>query len=335
MVGRKKISSTKLAILTLGFLILILILGKAFQFIGSLYQPLSPELGGKKYSWDGESSINILFKNKEVSILSFDKEEKKAIILQIPPNTYMDLSKGYGSWRVESIFDLGQNEKPPIGAKLLKESISNLLGLPIDGIVILKNQENSRLDWIFKELGNNPILLVSFLSQIKSDLTPLEVLGLLKEINSLRADKIVFLDLERSEITKSMLLPDSSRVLGIDVVNLDLFIRENMPDSSIVKEQKTIAVYNATSHAGLAMEAARIITNLGADIIIIRSYDKRLEKSLVTARDESATYKRLSQVFSPHCLKESCELEGPLVDSSRADVNVVIGENFYLERHKR
>lgn len=334
-----KDKNIKLGILVLTLLSLIIIFGKAFQFIQSLNQPLSKTLT-KEYSWDSQTSINVLFKSSQISIVSFDPKEKRVVILKIPNDAYMDLPKGFGSWRVGSIFDLGQGEDPPIGSKLLKESISRLLGLPVDGVLIVKEGKDlGSFDEILETWAKSPsapysfLLKIGFASKIESDLTPLELLSLFKDISGVRVDKVISLDLERSNITKSKLLADSSRVLGIDIVNLDLFIRENMAPSEVVKEQKTVALFNATPHSGLAGEAARVVTNLGGDVIIIRSFSRNLPRSVVVSKEESSTTKRLSQFFAPDCLREECLLEDELIKSGRADINIVLGEDFFIRRY--
>jgi len=326
---RKK-ASGRLALLALGFLIGLLILGKLISVLAALQKPLSSDiLTHKKYTWDSHTSINLVVKSKTISVVNYDPVNKKIIILSIPDDAYFSLPHDLGSWRVSSIYDLGQEENPPQGAQLLKDSLSQLLGLPIDGYVMVSGSDQDKpVNQLISSL-KNPFAVIGFVHQIKTDLTPLEAFNLFKAMAGTRADKITMLDTKDSAITQSELLPDSSRVLGIDNVQMDLFIRDKMSDMQIGQEGKSIAIFNATSHPGLAAMASREITNMGGNVIFTASTDNLLQQSLVTSSDKSTTWERLSQVFAPQCLNTKCASADPKISSSRAEINVILGEDYY------
>lgn len=323
-----------MALFALLVLIIIISLSKLFLFVESLSESKNKELGiSKDYFWDGESTINLVVKNNPIYVLSFDPGQQKVMILSIPEDTYLELPRGFGFWRVSSIFDLGQGEKPPMGAQLLKESVAKLLGLPIDGYIDFETDREVKeivLDW-----QKSPLAGVSSYKLMKTDLTPFEILNLYWSVSKVRADKILSLDLQQSNITKSKLLSDSSRVLGVDFVNLDLFIRENMIDSKLVQEGKTVAVFNATDHYGLAAEISRMITNMGADLIMTKTSKQKLEQSKVVGERKSLTKNRISQIYAPNCLKTSCTSEDPEIQNSRAEINIILGEDFYQKLYNK
>lgn len=332
---RDGLKGSKLALLALGFLIAVLVLGKTISLISNLTKPFSGDfLTKKSQNIDFHSSINIAFKTNSIWLLNYDPAEKKAVVLKIPDDTYMDLPRGFGSWRVGSIFGLGQEEKPQIGSELLKESLAKLLGLPVDGFITSQNPSSEDLDKIILSWHNNPFKYITFFSQVKTDLTPLETINLFKLLSSIRSDKLIFLDLEKTDLTKSKLLADSSRVLGINSVNLDLFIREKMADEKISQESISIAIFNATSHPGLALDASRIITNIGGNPIIVTNSETLIEKSAVIGKKGSNTFKHLSQIFAPWCLDTKCQVNDPKLESSRAQINVVLGEDFFKSHYQ-
>ena len=333
---RRDLSGVKLAILALSLLALILILGKSINLISNLTKPFSSDILTKRqYSIDFKSSFNIAIKLNSVWLLHYDPGEKKTVVLKIPDDTYMELPKGFGNWRVGSIYNLGEEQKPQIGSELLKESLAKLLGLPVDGFFTLPNQPGSDdLNRLILSWHHNPLTIINFFSKAKTDLTPLEAFNLFIELSKVRSDKIISLDLEQTELTKSKLLPDSSRVLGIDVVNLNLFVREKMSDQQISKESINVAIFNATSHPGLAQEASRIITNLGGNPIIISNTESSNDKSLIIGSNNNYTFKRLAQVFAPVCLKIKCSIDDPRVTSSRAQINIILGEDFFNIQYK-
>ncbi|MBI3486355.1 LCP family protein [Candidatus Daviesbacteria bacterium] len=334
----QKSPATKLAFLALGLILGVLILGKIVNFFEGLSKPFSQDILTKRsYVWDGSFAISIAFKGSSIWVLNYDPEEKKAIVLKIPEETYMDLPRGYGSWRVGSIYQLGQEEIKSIGSELLKESLAKLLGLPIDGFITLDQASNQDLDKIILSLRSNPLALINFIRNIRTDLTPLETVSLLRELAKVRSDKLVALNLEESNITKSKLLPDSSRVLGVDTVNLDLFIRDKMSDQKISQENLEVAIFNATTHPGLALDVARVVTNLGSNAIIVSNSEDILQKSIVTSENNrnSLTFKRLSQIFAPDCFKKPCQASDPKIKNSRAQINIVLGEDYYNANYQR
>ncbi len=332
---RNNSSPVKLALAALAIVLGIILLGKTIEWVGSLFQPISKDfLSEKRYSWDKKSRINIALKSSSISVISFDPVSQKLTILNIPDNLYMELPKGYGSWAIGSVFDLGQSETPQIGSELLKQSLAKLLGIPMDGFITIDS--NKSTSQIVQDLKSNPVNNILLLRQLKTDLTPVEALALIRAWGTTRNDKIISLDFEHSEITLSKLLPDASRVLGINNIALDTFIREKMSDPKFIQEGLDIAVFNATNHSGLASEAAREITNMGGNVISTTNTQNLLSFSqVISSEEQKQTSKRLSEIFAPQCLNKKCISSDPKIASSRAQINIILGEDFYRALHLR
>jgi len=334
--NRKSKSSSRLALIAIGVLILTISLGKFVSFLNVLRTPFSEDLLVKKqYTWDDKTSINIAFKYKGISVLHYDPSDKKIVVLKIPDDAYLELPKGFGYWKVGSIYTLGQEESRPVGSELVKQSMAKLLGIPIDGFISINRDSDQSLDSLILSLHNHPLKTLSFVKDIETDFTPLETFSLIGAISGARADNVALLDLAQSNITSSELLPDSSRVLGIDSVRMDLFIRDKMADSQISNEQVPIAIFNATAHPGLAADAAREVTNLGGNVIFVSNTEKTIQKSIVTSTTPGLTTNRLTELFAPSCAKSACKSDDYHVNSSRAEINIVIGEDFYNDHYLR
>lgn len=291
----------------------------------------------KTYFWDKKSSITLAVKSNKIYVLNYNPTDQKATILTIPDETYLTLPKGFGSWPLGSVYQLGQEESPPIGSELLKQSLAKLLGLPIDGFITFKSSLSSRpLDLLINDWKANPITAFMMIKDIETDLTPLEVHNLVFELRGVRADKIINLDLLHSEITQSKLLPDSTRVLGVNNVSLDLFIRKNLADPTIQLEDLPIAIYNSTTHPGLALELSRIIVNMGGRVIFTGNTENFQENTtIISQAKDSWTSKKLMQLFAPLCLQAECSSDDPRIQNSRATINIILGENFYNDLYTR
>lgn len=348
----------KLAFIALAVIIILIILSRAVVSVASLNRPITPQLSDKKYFWDGNSVINVVFASQEpgkgtdISVVSFHPKEGKAIVLHIAEQTFLELPKGFGSWPVGSVYRLGE-EDSKTGANLLKMSLAKLIGLPMDGVILFNSQdyEQSSTSWMFpstqyktpEELianwKKNPVAPLFDTRNIKSDLTTLEAVRLFKQLSSIREDKLISLDLEQSNITESKLLPDSTRVLGVDAIRLDLFVREKMSDEDILSEGLSIAVFNGTNYPGLTYEVVRAITNMGGNVTVVANTEQPQKKSSVSLSpeylsenpqtSETNTSLRLKEMVSPDCLKIKCSNTDINVTRSRAQINVVLGEDYF------
>lgn len=308
---------TRLAVLVLFLIVFIILMGNLFRFTQNLFQPISQTVK-KEYSWDGQSRINLVVKSNEVSLLSFDPEVKEVVIAEIPPETYVDVPGGYDSWQIRAVYDLGQSENPPKGARLLRESVGLLLGLPIDGYL----QVNDKSTQEMVDDLRAPLKIME-LTSLKTDLTPIELLKLEYGLSQVRFDKVKIHNLSDLEILSQEDIAGSKALIA-DPLRLDGFVVKNFFDSQIRDEQKTIAIFNATDTPGLAAKAARIITNLGGNVIIQTNSATKLEKTVVVG-DDSFTKKRLGQVF---CEKGICDKIAPSGFDFRAQLNVVLGQDF-------
>lgn len=341
LLRNKKKKRVKSAFLALGALILFLFIGQTIGFFSAIQKPLSLNSGiVKSSSWDGDSSLNFIvaFVKKEdasFSVLSFHPKEQNLVILNLSDQIYFNLPKEFGAWQLSSIYPLGQQENPPVGASLLQLSISKLLGLPIDGLIITDHKSYAdNPEELVKRLKNNPILMGKLFTQIKTNLSLYQSAKLFWALSKVRSDKIVSLDLARSSITDSKLLPDSTRVLGVDNFRMDYFIRENMQDQVMVDESVAVAIFNATERAGLAQEVSRVITNMGGNVIMTGVTEEKLGQSKVVLKTEnlkeiSQTAKRLTQIYAPDCLTKPCVISDQKVTNSRAVINIIIGEDYF------
>lgn len=336
----KQNSKIKLALLTIFIFSLLLIVAKIIGFISG--SDIALNTLNIKTDWDGKSALNLLYigsdHSKSISIINFQPKTNEMTILNLSDQIYFDLPKNFGNWRLGSIFDLGEEDKKIRGPYLLKLSVSKLVGLPIDGVVVSKSSNNAGKT--VSDFRNNPLSITAFFANSKTDLTVFSYMKFLAAASNLRPDKLKVLDMANSNLTQSRLLPDSSRVLGIDAIKMDVFIRDKLADKTIFEEGATIGVFNATNHPGLAQEVSRIITNMGGNVVIVGNMETKKEQSFVIVGQNSPlldpknlTIKRLDKLFSQNC-NEKCkllqsEIKDPFLNSSRAQINVILGEDYF------
>ncbi len=357
------------AIICIVVVVGLIVLGKFLSFVLSLNYPYAPDsatVDQKQFLWDGRSTLNLVLKGDRVDVLSYNPVQQTILLLKLPNDTYMDLPMSFGRWPVGSIYQLGQVENPPIGARLLKESVSEALGIPIDDYIIFTgNDAQLPVETTVDNVRHSILYALGILRSIKTDLSLSELNNFYWDLSNVRFDKVKVVDLGTSQITQSLLLADGSRVLGINTLLLDQFLEGQLLDGSMASESVSVAVENATSHPQLAAFAARMITNLGGRVIFTNNAPVNLEKSIVlkTSSSPAQTYtqERLTQIFAPDCLpreeilffaqdnrgclKFSCTTSDGFINdclkkdpgdfTSQADITVFLGEDFYRRINDR
>jgi hypothetical protein len=346
--SKKTQKNLRLALVALLVLGLLLLLGRVFQFFTEFQKPFYALNTQKRpVAWDGKSVFNLVIAQSEktgsgddlknLSFVSLDPNGGKMTVLKLSPDIYINVPKNFGFWKLGSVYKLGEENNPPMGEDLIKMSVSRMLALPVDGIIEVTSSENLEVENLVSEWRKNFFTRLNFLTKVKTDLSLRESVDFVSKASAIRADNITSVDFFKTSITQSKLLPDSSRVLGVDGVKLDTFVKENMADPEIGEEDLTVAVYNGTSHPGLTAEAVRMIGNLGARVTIISNSSEKFVKNGIYINPQevsenvksSQTYKRLSESFAPNCLKEECVTSDIEVGSSRAAINIVLGEEYF------
>lgn len=304
---------TKLAI---GVLVLVgglLLLSWVVQFTQTLFSPVQASYH-KNYRWDGDFNINLVVKQKTISIFSYNPKETSIAVFNLPDETFVTVPNGFGNWQLGAVYGLG-------GDKLLVDTLTSYLAIPIDGFLDLGSQ---------KQKPQNILSGFNFISGLKTNLTMWELLKLKLGVRAVRFDKITELNLDKLNVLDRQNLPDGTPVFTTDSVKLDSVLI-NLADPVIAQEHKSIAVLNATDQPQLAGKWARLITNLGGNVIITANAKARLKSTQVIGKD-SLTLKRLKQIFeldcqkNPKCGKISFAEEDLVYQ--RAEIIVLLGEDF-------
>ncbi len=331
-----KQKQTKLALIVLLVIVVTLLLGQAVRVVNHFFQPVTEYTSfSKSYSWDGKTVLHLAIKASEVAVLSYDPVEKSLNIVNVPADTYVEVPGGYGKWQTRAVYDIGQGEKQPIGAKLLTDSMASLVGLPLNGIIeVDENNPQTPYEFI-KSLKENPF---SFDKKVHTNLTGYELFNFALQVSRLRLDKITELNLKDFDLLTPTKLSDGSNVLVAEPQLLDNFVIDKLSEQKMRVEQIPVAVFNGTQTPGMATKVARMITNMGGNVIISTNApfidstnSPELQKSfIITSADtNSYTFKRLKQIFNLDC-SNNPKCDKMYVDkiTSRAQINVVVGKDF-------
>ncbi len=324
--SKKQISQrNKLAVIVLVSVMALLLLSQVVKFTQMLFSPKTQSSQVKRnYSWNGDFNLNVLIRGKGVSLLSLNPQNQKVTIIDIPKNAYLEVPHGFGKWQLESIYDLGDSQSIG-GGNLLKDSLANQFGLPIDGFLQFSGKYSlDDSNTIVSEIRKDPLFIINSLPYLKTDLTPFELIRLKMALSGVRFDKIKQINLEReTDFFQKEKLADGTDVLTADTVRLDSALSD-MIDPVLQLEHKTIAIFNSTNHPQLAQKAARLITNIGGDVIITSNGQDKLKKSQISG-EKSKTYTRIKQIFEADDIIDRSNED---LTSSRAQINLFLGEDY-------
>lgn len=343
---KKSLKRTKLALVVLALLLLLFFIGKAAAFVANLQQPITKDsfLSFRRYLWDRTARLNIVVKTNTISVLSYSPLEKSLVIVDLPNSLILPVAGGYGSWQLSSIYGLGQAEKDKLGAKMLKESVGQFLGVPVDGFLEVTGYESTyELIQTLKE----GILAYAKLSEVKTDLTTSEMLSFVWGLSGVRFDKIEQVNLIRSGVLDNSVLADGTQIFSSDSDRIDSISSQYFVEGKITSEKASVSVINGTKTAGLAQKGGRVISNLGGNVIISANTTRPWQKSAIflSPKAQRATSKRMAEIFASDCssnlkcaiiicemakkysTSDKCFTDELQITDSRADINIVLGED--------
>lgn len=299
----------KIAIISLSALIFLLILAQLIKFTNTLFSSWKlPSINQKIFSWNKDYNINLLARSDQISLISYSPKKEAITIINLPDNLFFETTGGFGKWQLNSVYGVG-------GYKLLKNSISALFGLPIDAVV-----EGD----LTQAITEDQFSLPSIISNFKTNLRLWDLIQLQMGMSKVRFDKIHQVNLDSLGILEESLLADGSQTFTADPTRLDSSL-ENMVEPNFTEEHKTIAVFNSTDHPQIAQKAARLITNIGGDVIIVSNGKIKLNQTIISG-EKSKTLDRLKQIFEADGTIDPSLSEE--INSSRAQINLFLGEDF-------
>lgn len=309
---QRRVSRTRRLALTITSIIIIVIL------VGGILK-IYPFIS--QNSWDGKSQLNLVINARPLLLLSLNPDQKKINTLIIPSETLVKAIHGYGPYRAESIFPLGEMEAGQ-GGDLLAESIQEFFGLPVDGWINFPageiNREKSQqwLQGLFFDL---------VLGRVETSFNLWESVRFCWRLSGLRRYSFNLVSLEETTASEKVSLPDGSQAIQVEPERFRRIASKLFNDSRVSREGLAIAVINGTSHSGLATQASRIIDNLGGRVVEVGEWEGKTSSCQIrSAKEEEKTYtfKRLKKIFQCQWISE--EREG-----YRADLILILGEDYW------
>jgi len=189
-----------------------------------------------------------------------------------------------------AIFKLNKNIKPLKAGQFLE--------VPIDGYI-----EYDDLDLNQKI---NTIFLNSTLDyfKLKTNLTTIDLLKLFFSTAGIAGADVTMKTVDYQ----------------MESAEVDRILSRLVADELIEKDNQTIQVVNGTDITGLGNRLARLITNMGGDVIIVATSDSPKKKSVISyMNNKTYTVERLEKVLGYPAVKEG--------NNAISDISIIIGED--------
>ena len=322
---KKRLRRLRLGLTVVGAVLLVLgayylwnFFAKPFTSAGSTFQVGT--------SWDGEVPFNLLW--LEVSDVNELAPPTRGLgVLSFNPTqdlfTIVNVSIDYQRFR--DLYGLGNLSEEEDGLELVSSTVMELLGVPIDNYILVSSEGLRELDAFFPQASQikDVVNLANVLQvpavwdiarrNLRTDLGVPEIARVLWYLLQVRSDKI----------TSITLSPD----LLDDPVTLDRKISPFFRDEKLFTEHLKIQVLNGSGKPGLASTSARIIRNVGGEVIRVDNFERQdlIKGYLLLESSGSYTARRLAQIFGVSDSRPP--RTGP---EARANVTLILGiENSF------
>lgn len=304
------------------------------------------KIGNKSY-WDGKSRFTIIIQNLDLqntninsnlSVLSFEPAQNRAIILTIPNNSLLNVPFGYETYPAASVFKLGELDVKRGGGVLLSRTIEETLGIAVDKYLVYESRQieipHSRSDVqnIKNRISNlSGIIKYTFgrilgRGNISTNISYLDALKIWNSVRKLRIDQIKLVNLENSFITREIELADGSLAHKIELELFDYLVRENLTDTAIRSENIAVEIVNATNTERVAGQMARVLSHLGSHVLVKSTSDKvQNEACLVTSYIPDKIKVTLLGFLTKHY---KCKINYSQNNEAKTDIKIVLGEGI-------
>ncbi len=257
----------------------------------------------RRVAWDKEGRINFVIQTKSVLVLSLIFSEDKLLILSIPNGIDVEAIHGYGPYRIESVFKLGELEKR--GGEFLQDSIQEFLGLPLDGYLVTDN------DWEFKVEDKKKLVG----KRQQTNLNHWDLVQLWWQMKKISDSKVTMIELEP----------------GSTSWEIDEIIGQFFQDKKLTSEDLAIAVLNATERSGLAYRGAKLISNIGGRVVEVGGWEENKGNCELRGKKKylkSYTAQKIKKIFD-------CQWGGEDLADHRADLVVILGEAYWRKLNEK
>jgi len=229
-----------------------------------------------KREWIGTEPYRILVLHQsdpshlsQIEVVSVWPDTRKAVSVSMPPDVFIGVVGGYGSYRIAALEELGRVEN--VGSALLSDSVGFLLGMPIHQVV---RQQGTKLN----VSSARQMILREGLTGKRSLAEAMEIRDMLAQIRGTSVEKY--------ELSEKNTLYHQSNIDGTDSLHFEQalvnrFVTDNLSAMWPAAAAIQVAAINASGKPQMAALWSRYVRVGGFDLVSVTDQQTLLEKTKI------------------------------------------------------
>lgn len=228
----------------------------------------SQVVGHSKYRFN----MAVIVPDVSVTFVSIDPSEKSIFSLAFPTNLAIN-SRTSGEYSISSLYKLGSYKGE--GGKFVRQKIQGFMRVPVPGYMIVRGKQVD-----VKSLFRRGLLITIF-GRNETSLSRFDATLLL-----IRSNSYAWRSIEEEELVRAGVV--EGNVYHPD--RLQEYVGSRLFDWGIGATAITVAIVNASGENGLGSDMADFLSNLGLDVVMVRSVsgNEILETSSWQVNNESS-----------------------------------------------
>ncbi len=202
----------------------------------------SQVVGHGKYRFN----MAVINPDKGVTFVSYDPAERSTLIIPFPTNLAIT-SRSSGEYSISSLYKLGSYTGD--GGRFARQKIQGFMRVPVPGYIVGNG-------------GYRALLLKAIFANPETSLSRFDALALLLRSLSYKTRVV-----EEKELVRANVIEDNK----YRSERLKEYVGSRLFDWGIGGKEITVSIVNESGENGLGSDMADFLTNLGLDVVMVRS----------------------------------------------------------------
>lgn len=204
----------------------------------------------------------------EVEFLSFDPQEHQVFTITYPDNLEIK-SRSVGTYRMGTLATLGTYEGS--AGAFVRRKVQGFMRVPIEGFLITTQDDTQVQKRVIAGLVHS-----AFGQPLERSLSRLDSLVLL-----MRAIRYEWRVIGSEELVRAGVMSQVDSIYTYNHERLKQYLESRVFDWAVGAHDATVAIVNASEEEGLGRDVAEFMSNIGFDIVSVKSGSEKRDATLV------------------------------------------------------
>ena len=206
----------------------------------------------------------------QVDFVSIDPVERQVFVLPFPANLAIR-SRSVGEYQMNSLYKLGAYGGD--GGEFVRRKVQGFMKVPIPGYVVVHDGSSTAV---------RGQMIRALFTPKANNVSTLDAVTL-----TARAESYIWKTATIDELMRAGVLEHTGDTYSYHPERLQQYVGTRLFDWGVGGAGVTVAVVNISGVAGLGNDIADFLTNLGLDVVAVRSADGQASKTTVTVAAHS------------------------------------------------